>query len=75
MTIAERQTDSAAAATLPRQPCADGAARAATLNEILDYTERLHRLSVRSHADETFLVAAYRSHIDALQARLRALPQ
>jgi len=51
-------------------------ARAATLlKEILDYQERLNRLSVRSGSDEDYLIAAYRRQIERRQHLLQALPK
>ena len=51
-------------------------ARAATLlKEILDYQERLNRLSVRSASDEDYLISAYRRHIERRQRQLQALPK
>lgn len=51
-------------------------ARAATLlKEILDYQERLNRLSVRSASDEDYLISAYRRQIERRQNQLNALPK
>lgn len=51
-------------------------ARAATLlREILDYQERLNRLSVRSASDEDYLISAYRRQIERRQNQLNALPK
>jgi len=51
-------------------------ARAATLlKEILDYQERLNRMSVRSTSDEDYLISAYRRQIERLQRQLQALPK
>jgi len=51
-------------------------ARAATLlKEILDYQERLNRLSVRSTSDEDYLISAYRRQIERRQNLLQALPK
>ena len=51
-------------------------ARAATLlKEILDYQERLNRLSVRSTADEDYLISAYKRQIERRQNQLSALPK
>ncbi len=51
-------------------------ARAATLlKEILDYQERLNRLTVRSSADEDYLISAYKRQIERRQNQLNALPK
>jgi len=51
-------------------------ARAATLlKEILDYQERLNRMSVRSTSDEDYLISAYRRQIERRQRQLQALPK
>lgn len=51
-------------------------ARTATLlREILDYQERLNRLSVRSASDEDYLISAYRRQIERRQNQLNALPR
>jgi len=51
-------------------------ARAATLlKEILDFQERLNRLSVRSGSDEDYLISAYKRQIERRQRQLQALPK
>ena len=51
-------------------------ARATTLlKEILEYQERLNRLSVRSASDEDYLISAYRRQIERRQNQLKALPR
>ena len=51
-------------------------ARAAILlKEILDYQERLNRLSVRSGSDEDYLISAYKRQIELRQRQLQALPK
>ena len=51
-------------------------ARAAELlKEILDYQIRLNRLTVRSQADEDYLISAYKRQIERRQNQLNALPK
>ena len=51
-------------------------ARAAELlKEILDYQRRLGRLTVRSTADEDYLISAYQRQIERRQNQLDALPK
>ena len=60
----------------PRTERQAATARAATLlKEILEFQERLNRLSVRSASDEDYLISAYRRQIERRQNQLQALPK
>ena len=64
------------APALPSTERQAATARAAILlKEILDYQERLNRLSVRSGSDEDYLISAYKRQIELRQRQLQALPK
>ncbi len=65
--------EEARAATTHTQ--ATGVRAAELLKEILDYQLRLNRLSVRSTADEDYLISAYKRQIKRRQHQLDALPK
>jgi len=66
-------------ATIPAAEAAKTQAQTASariavlLKEILDYQIRLNRLSVRSTADEDYLISAYKRQIERRQNLLDAL--
>ncbi len=72
----QRPAGKSARSEQPKTESQAATARAATLlKEILDYQERLNRLSVRSASDEDYLISAYRRQIERRQLQLQALPK
>jgi len=72
----KHQAEKRGPAGIPQTERQAATARAATLlREILDYQERLNRLSVRSASDEDYLISAYKRQIERRQNQLNALPK